>query len=88
MFLRNVHPDYRDAVSHKMLTFITTAVRTRNRKVYSECRPVTGITLLLCVVFIVCNVPLTVCVALCAVLFESGVILCDVCIFVCCVLFQ
>jgi hypothetical protein len=30
-------------------------------------RPVTGVALLVCVVFIVCNVSLIVCVALCAV---------------------
>jgi hypothetical protein len=39
------------------------------------------------IVFAVCNLSFIVCVALCAVLFERGVISFVICVFVCCVLF-
>jgi hypothetical protein len=44
-------------------------------------RPITGIALLFCVAFIVCNVYFIICVALFAVLFERGLLFCVVCVF-------
>jgi hypothetical protein len=51
-------------------------------------RPVTGIALLfcVCVVFIVCNVSFSVCVAFCALLFERCVLICMICVFLFCIL--
>jgi hypothetical protein len=50
---------------------------------YRPPRPVTGIALLCCVVFIVCNVSFNICIALYAVLFECGVLLCVIYVFLC-----
>jgi hypothetical protein len=48
-------------------------------------RPAKGIALFFFfgILFIVCNVPFNVCVALCAVLFESSVLFCVICAFLC-----
>jgi hypothetical protein len=43
----------------------------------------TRIAILVCAAFIVCNVSLIVCVALCAVLFQRGVLFCVICVFLC-----
>jgi hypothetical protein len=50
---------------------------------YRPPRPGTGIALLLLTLLIVCNVSFIVCVALCAVLFERGVLFCVIFVFLC-----
>jgi hypothetical protein len=54
---------------------------------YRSPRPVTRTTLFiyLCFLFIVCEVPFIVCVALCAVFCLRAMLLCVMCVFVCCV---
>jgi hypothetical protein len=47
---------------------------------YGLPRPVTGIALLFCIVFIACNVSFIVCVALCTVSFERGVLFSVMCV--------
>jgi hypothetical protein len=53
--------------------FFETMWDTRHLKHRGPPRPLTGIALLSCVVFIVCNVSFIVCVALCSVFYLKAV---------------